>query len=264
LFAIGGGEAAKRLVDALPAVEMQGEELALWALVQGLIAEGEGEIGQAAALAAQGLTALPTAELSQTGQVCGAMLSALASRRGGVGVAVNANNCAGTGLEGTNSSIAYHLPDVEWLRNCLRGVITNTLEDALARRPRPMVDELAKRLGEAQPSNLSTDAIVRRLATRLRSLPLAKVVRLLSKPARDLLSWLAGVGQVSLPTAADELATSHPEAAFWIELEALFRSGLVDVGYEIVPAQGVPTTPEQVVLLVPTDIRTRLVSVDGV
>jgi hypothetical protein len=126
-----------------------------------------------------------------------------------------------------------------------------------------MVIELARRLGEQATEKSNDSALVRRLAMRLRSLPLDRVVGALSPAARQLLRWMAEQGaEVSLPTlhkwSGSELLLSDP----WLVTEELYRAGLIDIGRrEGVPAD-MPLQSIDLLAVVPTDLCSRFRSQD--
>ena len=259
LFAANAPEKAAQLMSAIPVEGLVGEDLALWALVQGLIAEGEGRAGQAAVFAAQGCTHL-TGELSRTGQAFRAMLEALAGRCGQTTEVISA--IPATRAE-TSGKYRLHLPDADWLRQALLGTISTQLEEALARKQRTVVDELARRLGEAQPAAMPTDALVRRVAVRMRSLQLEKVLRALSAAARPISAWLAAAKEpVMLPQLWAYADARVIPTDLWAVLEELYRAGLIDVGY-IAPAQAAAARDsDQLAVVVPVDLRTRLANLE--
>ena len=257
LFAAGAVEKASRFVIGVDGEKLVGEELALWALVRGLIAESEDQKEQAAKLAQQGLSAVPAQEAS--GPAVRAMLEALASRCG-VSPQPPIKDELSTGDDETSQS---ELPDADWLRQALQGMVSATLEESLARRSRLMVEELAHRLGETQPSHMSAEALVRRLAVRMRSLQLEKVLRPLQSHIRQLLSWLAKAEQpIPVFKVEQKLAEEWPHTDLWSVMEALYRSGLIDIGFTQ-QQTGESLDSDEVVVVVPADLQGHLASLEA-
>lgn len=258
LFAIGAQEQAARFAKQVDGERLANDDLALWALVHGLVAEGEGNSQQAATLAQQGLSVVSSQEVK--GPAIRAMLEALANRCGATQPLAN-----GHALPKTGDQISQpELPDADWLRQALQGTVSANLEEALTRRPHQMVEELAHKLGEAQPGLIPADALVRRLAVRMRSLQLERVLRPLQPQTRQLLVWLAQAEQpVTLPQLMQQVATDWPQIDFWPVMEALYRSGLVDIGFAQQPQIGELLDTEAVVIIVPTDIQGHLAAMEG-
>lgn len=128
--------------------------------------------------------------------------------------------------------IQFQLPDEEWLRLALQHPVAETLEELLAHQTREAVADLAVRLGEQSPENMLDSALVRRLAMRLRSLPLDRIVGLLKPSGRQLLQWLVRQNaEASLAEVYTLVGKKFNELDLWAAIEELYHTSLLDIGW---------------------------------
>lgn len=261
LLAIGDPDRVEPLVSAIPRAATRGEEEALWCLLQGLLAETREKFTEASRLSAEGMRCLERAGDLPKDHPFRQMLMGLAKRSSkragsqesvvGKGEAVEED----TYPEELQAPYeALRLPDAEWLRQALQSKLSQGLDEALMKRPREDVAELARRLGEHSAERLETSALVRRLAVRMRSLQLERVMGKLSTDSREALEWLTQQEEaVALPQLHRWLVTRLSEIDPWVVIEELYRSCLVDIGRAKDDADAVLRT-DDVIVGIPADL----------
>lgn len=256
---MGEINSAARVATAIPRAATSGEEEALWCLVHGLLAEAHGDAAEAMELAGAGARILEGREDADLGRPFRRMLDALAERVG-ERAGLDGDSAPGSSVArqtpDTDHVASLALPDAEWLRLALQGCVAHELESVLIKRRKDDLVELARRMGEQVPEQQETEALVRRLAMRMRSLQLERVVGTLSTSARGALQRLVKEqAGVSLPELHRWLATGRGGDP-WLAIEALYRAGVIDIGRSEECA-GVPLRPEDVAVVVPADLRDR-------
>ena len=191
LAAMGYSEQAVQTCESIDGDSVRDDEQARWCLLQGLVAEIRGRGSEAANLAAAGLEALKEESESVMTQSLRQMLTHLLSRGG---------SPEETSREGDHEEAEsvdsdtgpLQLPDSEWLRQSQLHSVSLNLEESPMKRTRRTLEELAFRLGEQTPERQQTAILVRRVAMRMRSVQIEKVVDSLSVAAKKTLEWLDG------------------------------------------------------------------------
>lgn len=225
LAAMGCGEQAVQVSEAIDEAPEGRDAQARWHLLQGLVAEMHGNASEAARLAAAGLAILEREAISSKAQPFHQMLKGLLSRSGDPAEAPDVEKPHST------ATAPLQLPDAEWLRSSQAHPLTRILEESLAKRPRRVVEELAGRLGEQAAQELETAALVRRLAMRMRSMQPERVTGHLSLAAREALEWLdVRAQETTLAQLHAWLVNTQPQTDPWVGVEELYRSCLVDIG----------------------------------
>ena len=112
------------------------------------------------------------------------MLTHLLSR--GVSPDETSRECDHEEAESVDSDTGpLQLPDSEWLRQSQLHSVSLNLEESPMKRTRRTLEELAFRLGEQTPERQQTAILVRRVAMRMRSVQIEKVVDSLSVAAKN-------------------------------------------------------------------------------